>query len=237
MVLEGTIVNATAIVIGGVIGSFLTNIPEKIKTTVMQGISLAVVVQGIMMGLKSENFLLVIFSLVIGGVIGEIFRIDQRLDHLGEWIEKKVNKKSEGNIAVAFVTATLVYTIGAMAILGALNSGLTNDHSLLYIKAMLDGFSAIVFASTLGIGVVFSAIPVLLYQGIIALLAGYINVLFSEELLNTMITEITATGGILIIAIAINILDMKKINVANLLPAVFIAPIGVVIIRWVSGMF
>jgi len=231
MILTGTLVNMAAIILGGIIGSFLSNIPQKIRNTVMQGIGLAVIVQGISMGLKTQNFLLVILSLVLGGVIGELIKIDKKLDRLGLWIEEKVGGKSEGSIANAFVTATLVYTIGAMAILGALNSGLSLDHRLLYLKAMLDGFSAIIFASTLGIGVVFSAIPVFIYQGAIALLARYIHFFISKELLDLMIVEITATGGLLIIAIAINILEIKKISVANMLPAVIIAPIGVAIIH------
>lgn len=236
MVLEGTIVNAVAIIIGGIIGSFLNNIPNKIRITVMQGLGLAVLIQGILMGLKTENFLLVIFSLVIGGIIGELLNLEDRLNGLGKKIEDKVGN-NKGNIANGFVTATLVYTIGAMAILGPLNSGLNLDHSLLYLKAMLDGFTAIIFASTLGIGVVFSAIPVFLYQGTIAILAKYINLFIEQDLLDLIITEITATGGILIIGVAINILDFKKINVANLLPAVVIVPIGVVFLDWIAKFF
>lgn len=236
MVLEGTIVNAIAIIIGGIIGSFLNNIPNKIRITVMQGLGLAVLIQGILMGLKTENFLLVIFCLVIGGIIGEILNLEDRLNGLGKKIESKVGN-NKGNIATGFVTATLVYTIGAMAILGALNSGLNLDHSLLYLKAMLDGFTAIIFASTLGIGVVFSAIPVFLYQGAIAIFAKYINLFIEQDLLDLIITEITATGGILIIGIAINILDIKKINVANLLPAVAIVPVGVIFLEWIAKFF
>lgn len=236
LVLEGTIVNAVAIIIGGIIGSFLNNIPNKIRITVMQGLGLAVLIQGILMGLKTENFLLVIFSLVIGGIIGELLNLEDRLNGLGKRIENKVGN-DKGNIATGFVTATLVYTIGAMAILGPLNSGLSLDHSLLYLKAMLDGFTAIIFASTLGIGVVFSAIPVFLYQGTIAILAKYINLFIEQDLLDLMITEITATGGILIIGVAINILDFKKINVANLLPAVVIVPIGVAFLDWIAKFF
>lgn len=236
MVLEGTIVNAVAIIIGGIIGTFLNNIPNKIRITVMQGLGLAVLIQGILMGLKTENFLLVIFSLVIGGIIGELLNLEDRLNRLGNRIESKVGN-NKGNIANGFVTATLVYTIGAMAILGALNSGLNLDHSLLYLKAMLDGFTAIIFASTLGIGVVFAAIPVFLYQGAIAIFAKYINVFIEQNLLDLIIIEITATGGILIIGIAINILEIKKINVANLLPAVAIVPIGVVFLDWVAKFF
>lgn len=238
MVLEGTIINAAAIIIGGIIGTFLSNIPKKIKDTVMQGLGLAIVVQGVAMGLKTNNFLIVIFSLVLGGIAGELLNIEGKLDNLGNWVERKVDKGGKGGtVATAFVTATLIYTIGAMAILGALNSGLNSDHSLLYLKAMLDGFSAIIFASTLGYGVVLSAIPVFLYQGIIALSAKYINLLVSEDLLNAIILEVTATGGIMVIAIAINILEVKKIRVGNFLPAILIAPLGVIIVELFKRFF
>ena len=234
LVLEGTIINALAIIAGGIIGSFLSNIPDKIRVTIMQGLGLAVIVQGISMALKSDNFLLLIFSLALGSVIGEVYKLDDRLNSVGTWIERKVGKKKKGNVAAAFVTATLVYTIGAMAILGALNSGLNNDHNLLYLKSMLDGFSAIIFASSLGIGVIFSAIPVFIYQGAITIFAKYINLLLSKEILDAMITELTAVGGLLIIAIAINILDLKKISTANMLPAVVIAPLGVLVLEWLA---
>ncbi|OEF99679.1 hypothetical protein BHF71_07950 [Vulcanibacillus modesticaldus] len=232
MVILGTIVNAVAIIIGGILGYLFSNTPNKLQELIMQGIGLTIIIQGISMGLKSDNFLLIIVSIVVGSIIGELLEIDGRLNQLGKWIEDKIGGKSKGNIANAFVTATLVYTIGAMAILGALNSGLNLDHSLLYIKSMLDGFSAIIFSSTLGIGVVISAIPVFIYQGSIALLARYIHLFLSQELLDAMITEITATGGILILAIAINILEIKKIKVANMLPAIFIAPIGVILVNY-----
>ncbi len=237
MVLTGTIVNAIAIIIGGLLGAFLSNIPPKIKVTVMQGIGLAVLILGVKMGLETKNFLLVIFSIVLGSIIGELLKIEDGLDKLGKWIEGKVGSSRNGNVANAFVTATLVYTIGAMAILGALNSGLDNNHQLLYLKSMLDGFSAIVFASTLGFGVIFSAIPVFIYQGTIAILAKYIHLLVSQELLDLMILEITATGGILIIAIALNVLEIKKVRVGNMLPAIIITPIGVAIIEWLTKLF
>ncbi len=233
MVLEGTIINTIAIIIGGLIGSFLSNIPQKIRTTVMQGIALVVFIQGIEMALKTENFLLVIISVVLGGVIGEVLNIENRLEKMGKWIEKRVGN-NKGSVATAFVTTTLVYTIGAMAVLGALNSGLNLDHRLLYLKAMLDGISAIIFASTLGIGVIFSAVPVFIYQGLITVMARNIHLIFGQELLNAIIIEITATGGILIIAIAINILEIKKINVGNMLPAMIIPPIGLIIIEWIT---
>ncbi|MCL7747480.1 DUF554 domain-containing protein [Halalkalibacter alkaliphilus] len=222
MVLTGTLVNGLAIVVAAVVGLLVRNIPEKMKTTTMQGIALAVVVLGIGMALKSEQFLIVIGSLVIGGVIGEKIDIEERLNRVGAWIETKVGAKEDGAVAKAFVTATLIYVVGAMAILGALDSGLRGDHSVLYTKSLLDGFSALIFTSTLGIGVIFSAIPVVLYQGGIALLATQINQFVPTLLMDNFIVEMTATGGVMIIAIGLNILGVLQIRVANLLPSIVV---------------
>ncbi|WP_134702322.1 DUF554 domain-containing protein [Ammoniphilus sp. YIM 78166] len=236
MVLWGTIINAVAIICGALLGSVFNRISEGIRTTVMQGIGIAVGILGLTMALKTENFLVLIFSLVLGGVIGELIRIDYWLNQLGQWLESKVGRKGngKGNIATGFVTATLVYCVGAMAILGAMDSGLRQNHDILYTKSMLDGFSAIIFTSTLGIGVMFSAIPVFLYQGVIALASTFITLLVSQETLNAMIAEITAVGGVLILGIGINILELKKINVANLLPAIIIAALMVPVVARLS---
>jgi uncharacterized protein len=239
MVLWGTIINAVAIICGALLGSVFTRISDGIRTTVMQGIGIAVGILGLTMALKTENFLVLIFSLVIGGVIGELIRIDYWLNQIGQWLENKVGGKGKGkgSIATGFVSATLVYCVGAMAILGAMDSGLRQNHDILYTKSMLDGFSAIIFTSTLGIGVMFSAIPVFLYQGLIALASTFISLLVSQEMLNAIIAEITAVGGILIVGIGINILEVKKINVANLLPAIVIAALMVPIIVKFSVYF
>ncbi|WP_227936905.1 DUF554 domain-containing protein [Alkalihalobacillus deserti] len=222
MVLTGTIVNGLAIIGASLIGLLVRNIPEQMKTTIMQALALAVVVLGIGMTLKSEQFLIVIGSLVLGGIIGEKVDLEGGLNRLGAWIETKVGAQENGSVAKGFVTATLIYVVGAMAILGALDSGLRGDHSVLFTKSMLDGFSAIIFTSTLGVGVIFSAIPVVLYQGGIALLATQINQFVPELLMNTFITEMTATGGVMIIAIGLNILGVIHIRVANLLPSIIV---------------
>jgi uncharacterized protein len=237
MPLWGTIVNALAIVIGSLIGTILPRIPERIQNTVMQGLGIAIIVLGTTMAFKSANFLIVIVSVVLGGVIGELLKIEHLLEQLGKWLEKSLNRllKNKGggslNVAEGFVTATLVYCIGAMAILGAIESGLKHEHDILYTKSMLDGISAIVFTSTLGIGVIFSSVPVFLYQGIIALSATLITLFVSTDALNAVITEITAVGGVLIIGIGLNILAIKKIHVANLLPSLLIAAISVMILQ------
>jgi len=227
MALFGTIVNGLAIIIGSLIGTQLRNIPERVKVTVMQAIALAVIVIGIGMGLKSENFLIVIGSLAIGALIGERWDLEDKLNRLGSWLEKKTGAKEEGSFAKGFVTATLIYLVGAMAILGALDSGLRNDHAVLYTKSMLDGFSAILFTSTLGIGVLFSAFPVMIYQGTIAILATKIVRFIPQEILDMFIVEMTATGGVMILAIGLNLLGITKIRVANLLPAILI--VGVIV--------
>ncbi|WP_027415063.1 DUF554 domain-containing protein [Aneurinibacillus terranovensis] len=244
MVLLGTIVNAAAVIIGGLLGSLLSGIKDSVRTTVMQGIGLAVLILGIKMGLQSQNFLLVIFSLVVGSILGEWWGIDDKLHKVGIWLENKVGGNKKGNIATAFVTATLVYCIGAMAILGAIDSGLRNDHQILFTKSLLDGFSAIIFASALGVGVLFSAVPVFIYEGAMAIGAHYINQMISREMLMQIVTEVSATGGIMIIAIAVNLMDLKKIRTANMLPALLIVALGVPFLKnwgaikeWMMSLF
>lgn len=227
MILTGTVVNALAIIIGSLLGLLIKRIPEQIRTTTMQAIGLAVIVLGLGMAFESQQFLIVIGSLVVGGIIGERMDLEGQLNRLGSWIEKRVGSKEEGAIAKGFVTSTLIFVVGAMAILGALDSGLRGDHSVLFTKSMLDGFSSIIFTSTLGIGVLFSSIPVLLYQGGIAVLATEINQYIPVELMDHFIIEMTATGGILIMAIGLNILGILTIRVANLLPSIVV--VGIIV--------
>lgn len=231
MFLLGTIVNCLLIVIGSLLGKLLHRIPEKIKSTVMHGIALAVMVLGLQMGLKTENFLIVILSLVFGAIIGEYFDLEEKLNKLGERLEKKIgNGNGKGSISQGFVTATLLYVIGAMAIIGALDSGIRGDHSVLYTKGILDGFTALILTTSLGIGVIFSAIPVFLYQGTIALFATQIDAFIPKELLDSFITEMTSAGGIMIFAIGLNMLGLTKIRVANLLPAILVVGLIVTIV-------
>ncbi|WLR57978.1 DUF554 domain-containing protein [Guptibacillus hwajinpoensis] len=225
MVLLGTVVNGAAIIAGTLIGTVSSRIPEQTKTTIMQGLALVVSVIGLQMAMKSEQFLLVIGSLVLGGILGEYWNLEGKLNDLGKWIERKTGAASEGSVAQAFVTATLVYVVGAMAILGALDSGLRNDHSILFTKSLIDGFTAIMFTATLGYGVLFSAIPVMLYQGVLALCAAQINQFVPQALLDAFIAEVTSAGGIMILAIGLNLLGIVKIRVANFLPALLIAAI------------
>lgn len=229
MFLLGTLVNGALIIIGTFLGKLLHRIPEGMKVTVMHAISLTVMVLGLQMGLKSHNFLIVILSLVIGAVIGEMMHLEEMLDHLGKWLERKIGSSGTGNISEGFVTATLIFVIGAMAIVGALDSGIRGDHSVLYTKAIIDGFTALILTTTLGMGVLFSAVPVVLYEGTIALFATQIDRFVPHELMNQFIAEMTATGGIMIFAIGLNLMGLIKIKVGNLLPGIVVTAIIVVI--------
>ena len=219
----GTIVNIAAIILGGVLGLlFGQAIPDKIKKTVIQGIGLAVLLIGGSMSLQTKNPLVVISSLVIGGIIGEWLDIELRLQHLGQWLEQKLagnNQNQSSQFTKAFVTTSLIYCVGAMAIMGSLESGLKGDYNILYAKSMLDGISAIVFSSSMGIGVLLAAVPVFIYQGSITLAAGLLQGVLSSQ----VIAEMSSVGGLLIVGIGINILEIKQIKVGNLLPGIFVA--------------
>ncbi|MDX8363550.1 DUF554 domain-containing protein [Cytobacillus sp. IB215665] len=230
MVLLGTVINCVSIVVGTLFGMFMQRIPERVKTTVLQGIGLSVFILGIQMGLKSEQFILVILSLALGGILGELWGLDDKLNLLGKWLENKIGTKDEGAVAKGFVTATLIFVIGAMAILGALDSGLRNDHNILFTKSILDGFTSFVLATTLGVGVIFSAIPVFIYQGSLAMFATQIDKWIPPKLMELLIVEITATGGIMIIAIGLNMLGITKIRVANMLPSLLFVSLFVTVL-------
>lgn len=231
MVLLGTIVNGICIMIGTLLGVFLHRIPENMKGTVMKAIGLAVVVLGLQMGLKSENFLIVIISLALGAAWGEWMNLEDKLNAIGAWLEKKIGSKKETSISQGFVTATLIFVIGAMAVIGALDSGIRGDHDVLYTKSIIDGFTSLILTTTLGIGVMFSAVPVMLYQGLIALFATQIHKWVPQALMDAYIVEMTATGGIMIFAIGLNLIGITKIRVANLLPGILVVAMVVVVIH------
>lgn len=226
----GTIVNSLAIIVGSLLGiGIKKGIKDDYKNTIMDGIGLAVIVIGIMGGIKSENIILVIGSVVLGSIIGEVIGIENKLDNLGNSLQSKFGDK-DSNFSKGFVTASLVYCVGAMAIVGSLESGIQGNHETLFAKSILDGISAVIFASTLGIGVAFSSIPVFIYQGSITLLANFVKDLLTTQVVN----EMSAVGGLLIMAIGINILGIKKIKVGNMLPAVFIPIIYHILVNLVN---
>ena len=215
----GTLVNTGAVVLGSVIG--LTageRLPENLKTIVMQALGLAVVVIGLRMALEANHALLAIACVLLGGISGELLRIEQRLAGVGEALRRRLRSNSE-RFVEGFVTASLLYLTGAMTIVGSIQDGTVGDPSVLLIKSLLDGVASVALASSLGVGVLFSALPVLVVQGGITLLAGQLVFLSRPEVLDA----VNATGGLLILGIGINLLDLKKIRVGNLLPGLVYA--------------
>jgi uncharacterized membrane protein YqgA involved in biofilm formation len=218
MILKGTLVNILAIIVGCIVGKTLGHlVPERMRRTVMMGVGLAVLLIGFQLAIQSRNPLIVIGAMLLGGVIGEALSIEARLDNIGHRLQDRF--KNAGNVAEAFVTASLLYCIGAMAIMGSIQDGLGQEPTILYAKSALDGIASIAFTSTLGIGVIFSVIPLLLYQGAITLMAGTVQGLLTDP----VVAEMNATGGLLIVAIGLDILGIKKLPIGNLLPAIFVA--------------
>ncbi len=217
----GTIVNSGAIILGCILGLVLKGKMNKsIEKTIMNGLALCVLYIGISGSLKGEDTLIIILSITIGGLIGELVDIDKRLSSLGQWIESKFKNKNNTDISISegFVSASLLFCVGAMAIVGSLESGLRGNYDTLFAKSLIDGITAIIFTSSLGIGVIFSAASVFIYQGSITLAATYLSVILSTSIINNM----TGAGSLLIIGLALNMLNITKIKIANLLPAVFI---------------
>ncbi|MBU3157264.1 DUF554 domain-containing protein [Clostridium estertheticum] len=213
----GTIVNSLSIIIGGFIGSsFKNKISDTYTETIMKGLGLCVILIGLKGALQVNNILLLIISVTLGTLIGEIIKIEKGIENIGALLESKVS--SQSGIANGFVTASLVFCVGAMSIMGSLESGLSKNYNILYAKSLLDGIFAIIFSSTLGVGVCFSAISVFVYQGIITLTAS----LMKQFLITSVVNEMSAVGGLLIVAIGANMLDIKRIKVGNMLPAIFI---------------
>src|SRR5690625_400006 len=226
LVLYGTIINGITIIVGGFLGLFFSNIEEKYKETVIHGVSLVVILIGLQMALTADQVILVLVSLLIGALIGEKINIEDNINKFARKLTSRLKTKNNDNIAQAFITATLIFAIGAMAIIGALDSGVRGDHEILITKAIIDGFTALILTTTLGYGVIFSAIPVVLYQGSIAILATQIEKIVPDHLLQGLITQITAVGGLLIVAIGLNLLKVTHIRISNLLPALLIVCIA-----------
>lgn len=227
----GTIVNTVAIVVGSLLGLLLKGgIPQRFNDMIMKALGLSVLYIGISGSLKSTDTLLLILSLIIGAIIGELLDIDKWLNNLGQTIENRFKKLNKGgSIAEGFVSASLLFCIGSMAIVGSIQSGLEGNHEMLYVKSMLDGITSIIYASSMGIGVIFSAVAVFLYQGAITLAAGFLG----SVLLEGQIANITGIGSILIMGLGFNLLGLAKIKVANFLPAIFIPIIYYIVISFI----
>jgi uncharacterized membrane protein YqgA involved in biofilm formation len=231
----GTLINVAAIILGSLIGLVAGNrIPEKMRQTLVSAMGLFTLAYGVFIFGQTQNMLIPLFALVVGTVIGELLKIEEGLNGLGEFIQQKLaglnpNLSGESQkFVTGFVSASLLFCIGPMAILGSIQDGISGNFQMLAIKSLLDGIASIAFASTLGVGVVFSAVVVLVYQGAISLLAGLIGQGFGD----TIVAEMTATGGIILAGIAIsNLLQIKKIRTGSFLPAIFLAVLIVLILN------
>jgi len=214
----GSIVNAIAVIVGSLVGLGIGSfIPERIRSSIFQVIGLFTLVLGIKMALDTQYFLILLSSLVIGVLLGEALNIERGLETIGSLLKEKF--KSENKLfSEGLITAFLLYCIGSMTFVGAIEEGINNDRTLLYTKSIMDGLTSILLASTLGTGVLISAIPLLIFQSVLTWAALY----FEDHLSPEMITELSAVGGVLIIAISLNILGMLKIKVSNLLPALIL---------------
>ena len=211
----GTIVNTLTIIVGGFLGTvFNRTLQQRYQSIIFQGMGLFIVALGISMSIKMEHVLISVFSLILGGLAGEILKLDQQMNTLGEWLKRRLKFKSE-RFTEGFISASLIYCIGAMAVLGAIEEGTGSFPNILLTKSVMDGFSSIAFASALGIGVVFSAAPVAIYQGSITLIVF----LFANNIDIAIVNELSAVGGILLVGLGINLLEIKNIKVVNLLPA------------------
>ena len=217
--MTGTLVNTGAVVAGSLLGVMIgKRLPDRVKTIVMQALGLSVILIGLQMALSGTRPLLVIGSLLLGAVTGELMDIEGRIAVVGEWLKRRFRSESS-TFVQGFVTASVLYCTGAMVIVGSIRDGTVGDPSILYIKSLLDGVASIAFASSLGVGVAFSALSVFAIQGAITLLASKLSFLQGPG----VIEAVTATGGLLILGIGINILEIKQIRVGNLVPALVYA--------------
>lgn len=214
----GTIINACAILVGGIFGLLLRKrFPERISKTALQVMGLVSLLIGVRMAFQGEELILVVISLAFGAMIGEWVNIEDGLENLGSWLEKRFHV-TEGSPAKGFINTSLLFCVGSMSIIGSITDGLSGDSSILVTKAMLDGVVSIPFAAMMGAGVLGSAFPVLVYQGSITLLASQAQAFFTP----VMIQELTAVGGVIVMGIGVNIMELRRIRVANLIPALFV---------------
>ena len=215
----GTLVNAAAILAGGLIGLIVhKKTPEKLIKIAFQGIGLFTITLGIMMAIKVDSILFMIFSIILGGITGELLKIDSLMDRLGDRL-KKISRSENSQFSEGLVTAFLLYCMGSMTVLGAIEEGLGSYPNLLLAKSVLDGIASIALASTLGVGVLFSIVPLVIFQGGLTLFAGSLQTYLTES----VISEISATGGLLLLGLGISILEIKKIKTINMIPALLFA--------------
>lgn len=226
--MPGVLTNVAAILVGGSVGLLLgQKVNVRFQKTMTQGLALCILLIGLSGALDGTDTIGAIVCMVLGAIIGEALDIERRLDGLGEWVQRRMKGRGS-NVSQGFVTASLLFCVGAMAVVGSLDAGLSGKYDTLFAKSILDGVSALLFATTLGVGVLFSAAPILIYQGAIALLAGLMQPLLSDAVVALM----SGTGGLLIAGLGLNMLGIEKIKVGNLLPAIFVPIIYVPVVEW-----
>lgn len=217
----GTIVNVAAVIAGGLIGLlFKKGLPKKLTDAIMTGIALCTIYIGISGCIEGKNPLITVIAIAVGAVVGTLLNLDGKLSALGESVEKKFKKEGGEKVSLAegFISSSLLFCVGAMAIMGALQSGLAGNHETLYTKSVMDFISSMVFASSMGVGVLFSGAAVLVYQGAITLLAGFLSPFLGEA----AVAEMTCVGSLLLIALGLNLLGITKIKIMNYIPAIFL---------------
>lgn len=228
----GTLINIATVLIGGILGLiFGARLPERVRNTVVAGLGLFTMGYGLLNFMKTENSLIVLGSLLIGALLGEWWKIEDGLQKLAVFLETRFSGKQEvsNKFVRGFLVASILFCVGPMSILGSIQDGLTGDYSILATKAVLDGFAALAFTSTLGVGVMFSIVVILVYQGGLSLLAAQL----SQVLTTPMMTEMNAAGGILLVGIAISsLLEIKQIRMGNFIPALVIAPLIVAVLAF-----
>jgi len=227
----GTWVNCIAVILGGSIGLVVKKgISEKLSTSIMSALALCVLYIGISGALEGQNVLIVILSIALGALLGEWLDLDEKVKRLGDILEEKVSKNGEkGSVSKGFVAASLLFCVGAMTIVGSLQSGISGNHETLFAKSLMDGIAAIVLASTFGVGVLFSALFVLVYQGAITICATLLEPILTD----TIINEMTCVGSLLIMGLGFNMLKITNLKVMNYIPGIFI-PIA---IYWIMELF
>ncbi len=218
MIPIGSLVNALTVIIGSTLGLITGNkLPDRFKGIIFQAVGLATLVLGMQMAFEVKDFVIFIFSLIFGAIIGEAIRLETRMEQMSEWLKVRMRIKNE-RFTEGLITAFLIFCVGSMTFVGAINEGLTGDRTLILSKSVLDGFTSIVLASVYGVGVLFSVLPLFLVQSSLTLLATPFQSFFSEIL----IAQLTAVGGALILGIGLNLLEIKKIKTMNLLPGLVV---------------
>lgn len=219
MFLRGYLINTFTVLIGSGFGLLIgTKLPEKIKKIILSGLGMSTIIIGTQMALETQKLLLMVGSLILGGVIGQIIGIEEWLERVGERLRIKVGSTS-GTFVLGFVTASLLFCTGPMTIVGSLEDGYAGNADLIYIKSVMDGAAAVALTASMGIGVIFSALTVLIFQGALT----YLGMAMGDFISATVLNELSAVGGILILGIGFNILGVAKIRVGNFLPALFLA--------------